>query len=80
MADLHAAWQNRVSVSVAPIVAAQSPVPEDVRRARESLLAMIVAPEDRDTHLALVIALLGLERNEQGAVEKLLEAYSVAQR
>jgi hypothetical protein len=46
----------------------------DVRRVRDSLIFLRVAADDREAHLAVMLALLALERNEPGAYAKLCDA------
>lgn len=77
--ELHANWQQQVAASIGPLLSSQ-PSPGQITQAKNTLLYLRIAPQDRDADLALVMALLSLERNEAGAMDRLQAAFTRSQR
>lgn len=72
----HEEWRNEVR-TMTDGLDERSPA-DDVRRARERLLLLRVAAEDRDAHLRIILALVALERGEEGALRRLRETVAAA--
>lgn len=72
----HEEWRSEVR-TMTEHLDERSP-PDDARRARERLLLLRVAAEDRDAHLRVILALVALERGETDALRRLREAVAAA--
>jgi len=71
--QMHAAWQTNVLVDVAPLLQGMG-TPQNIATAKEKLLALTVAASDREAHLALVMAVFALERNDPNGLQLLRSA------
>ncbi|MBI5654503.1 hypothetical protein HZC53_02530 [Candidatus Uhrbacteria bacterium] len=66
--QLHQDWMDEVARQTRGL--GQDSDPDRIQSAVDSLLALRVASEDKDSHLKLVMALMALERREPGAWPK----------
>ncbi len=79
ISELHASWKTHVQSIIEPILHTTSPSVKQVVAAKDKMLSLTVASQDRDTHLAIVMALLSMERGKSGAVDRLRSAYTDSQ-
>lgn len=66
--QLHQVWMDEVARQTRDL--GQDSDSDRIQSAVDSLLALRVASEDKDSHLKLVMALMALERREPGAWPK----------
>lgn len=68
----HASWKELIGQDILPL--SSSSTSEEIRQAREALLQLTVTSEDREAHLALVMALVAWEKGQAGGYEKVHQA------
>jgi hypothetical protein len=74
----HAAWKAEVPTLVGTLT--PSSTADQIRAVRDALVLVRVGADDRDAHLALILALTAFERGELGAYARVRKAADVIER
>ena len=64
----HEAWKAEVASRTGTLTPSSSA--DDIRAVRDALMLVRVGADDRDAHLALILALVAFERGEPDAYER----------